>query len=107
MSMKWIVLLMKWTLKFDERVKKDFKKIGQFQSKLIMASLKEFSLNFCFEYENKLLKNQTIKKLKGDEYKDIYRIRIRSYRAFYKKIDNELIILIVRIDGRKDIYKFK
>lgn len=96
---------MKWTLNFDERVKKDFKRIGKFEAKLIMASLKEFSSNFSIEYEKQLLINQTIKKLKGDEYKDVFRLRLRSYRVFYKKINDELVILVLRVGDRKDIYK--
>lgn len=65
--MRWKSLQIKWTLKFDDRVKKDFKKIENPASKLMVASLKEFILNFSLEYEEKLLKTKTIKKLKGDE----------------------------------------
>ncbi|MCZ6156122.1 hypothetical protein O6B72_04735 [Campylobacter ureolyticus] len=79
---------MKWRLKFYERVKKDFKRIVKFEAKLIMASLKEFGSNFSLEYKKQLLINQTIKKLKGDEYKDVFHLRLRSYRVFYKRIDN-------------------
>ncbi|KAB0581191.1 type II toxin-antitoxin system RelE family toxin [Campylobacter sputorum] len=58
-----------------------------------------------YKYEEKPLINQTIKRLKGDEYKDFYRLRLKSYRVFYKKEFDSLIILILRVDDRKDIYK--
>ncbi|WP_408609400.1 type II toxin-antitoxin system RelE family toxin [Campylobacter ureolyticus] len=43
--------------------------------------------------------------MKGNEYKDVFRLKLRSYKVFYKKIYNELIILVLRVRDRKDIYK--
>ena len=42
------------------------------------------------------------KKLKGTEF---YRIRIGDYRVIYKIEDDILLILVIRIGHRKDIYK--
>lgn len=42
-----------------------------------------------------------IKKLKGE---DLFRLRIRNYRVIFSKKDEELIIIVVRIGHRKDIY---
>ena len=42
------------------------------------------------------------KKLKG---RDGYRIRIGNYRVIYDVIDNELIIDVVTLGHRKDIYE--
>lgn len=42
------------------------------------------------------------KKLSGRE---AYRIRVRDYRIIYRIIDTELIIDIVKIGHRKNIYK--
>jgi mRNA interferase RelE/StbE len=46
-----------------------------------------------------------IKKLKNVE--DIYRMRIGKYRAIFKLIDEQLLILVLAIDSRGDIYKNK
>ncbi len=48
------------------------------------------------------LKNN-IKRLRGD-VEDLYRLRVGSYRVIFKKDGKELIILIVRIGHRKEIY---
>lgn len=48
------------------------------------------------------LKN-SIKKLKGD-VEDLYRLRVGSYRVIFRKDGRELLILIVRIGHRKEVY---
>lgn len=42
------------------------------------------------------------KKLKG---RDAYRIRIGDYRAIYEIQDNKLIITVITVGHRKDIYE--
>lgn len=37
--------------------------------------------------------------------KELYRIRHGIYRIIYKIYDDRLVILILDVDGRKDIYK--
>jgi mRNA interferase RelE/StbE len=46
---------------------------------------------------------QGVRKLVGSE--DTYRIRIGDYRVLYNIIDNRLIIEIIRVGHRKDVYK--
>jgi mRNA interferase RelE/StbE len=43
------------------------------------------------------------KKLKGED--DLWRIRIGDYRAVYTLRDAELLVLVVRVAHRKDVYK--
>ncbi len=49
------------------------------------------------------LKNR-IKALKGKEYKGLYRLRVGDYRVVYQRKDDVLLILIVRIGHRKEVY---
>lgn len=43
------------------------------------------------------------RKLKGEE--DIYRVRQGNYRIIYEVIEKKLIILVLKVGHRKDIYK--
>lgn len=43
------------------------------------------------------------RKLKGEE--DVYRVRQGNYRIIYEVIDSKLIVLVLKIGHRKDIYK--
>ena len=44
-----------------------------------------------------------VKKLKGQE--NVYRIRIRDYRIVYEIQDDQLLVLIIKIGHRRDIYR--
>ena len=44
-----------------------------------------------------------VKKLSGEE--DLYRIRAGDYRIVYQIRDNELVVLVVRVAHRKEVYR--
>jgi mRNA interferase RelE/StbE len=46
---------------------------------------------------------QGVKKLAGEE--DLYRIREGDYRIIYTIQDKKLIVLVVKIGDRKDVYR--
>jgi mRNA interferase RelE/StbE len=48
------------------------------------------------------LKNN-IKSLKG-EYSGKFRLRVRDYRVIFQIVDEKVLILIVRIGHRKEVY---
>ena len=48
------------------------------------------------------LKNN-IKRLSGTD-KDLYRLRVGSYRIIFQKDREELVIIVVRIGHRKEVY---
>ncbi len=80
---------------FSKQAVKNLKGIASVYQKKILEQIKVLAVN-PFEMSN-------VKKLKGEE--DTYRLRVADYRIVYKIKDNELIILIVDINHRKDIYK--
>ena len=41
-------------------------------------------------------------KLAGAE--DLWRIRVRQYRVIYQILDDQLIVVVVKIGDRKDVY---
>jgi mRNA interferase RelE/StbE len=48
---------------------------------------------------------QGVKKLAGEN--DLYRIREGDYRIVYTIRDKELIVLVVKIGDRKEVYRFR
>ena len=44
-----------------------------------------------------------VKKLTGDEH--LYRIRVRDYQIIYQIRDRELVVLVVKIGHRREIYR--
>ncbi len=93
-----------YLLKLKSSVKKDFKKVDKSDLKFIKESLFSFVEHFSSSYENELMKTGKIKKMQGEE-KDIYRLKLRTYRVIYKKEDDKLIILVVSVKSRENSYK--
>ncbi|TGJ99799.1 type II toxin-antitoxin system RelE/ParE family toxin [Leptospira selangorensis] len=80
----------------------------QFQSKLKDRQFSHLQKKLT-DYVYPILKKNpffgpNIKKLKG-EFDGLYRYRIGKYRLFYLIKDNELLIIFVDVDQRKDSYK--
>ena len=83
-----------YNIRFSESVHKDIKKIPQHDVKKILKSIDSLAIE-SHPYG--------CKKLKGQEN---YRIRQGNYRIIYSIRDVELIILILTIGHRKDVYRF-
>ena len=84
-----------YELKFLGRAMDDLKRIDKPHQKIIKEKLLILADN------PEALKNN-IKRLAADE--DFFRLRVGSYRVILKKEDRRLLILIVRIGHRKEIY---
>lgn len=64
----------------------------------------EFSVVYTLKAEDpNILKNNIIK-LSGTK-EDYYRLRVGNHRVIYEKKEKELIILIIRIGHRREIYQ--
>ena len=93
-----------YQIDFKASVKKDFNKINISDVVFIRNSLRDFVQKFSSEYEIILISKGTIKKLQGQK-EIIYRLKLRSYRVVYKKIEDKLIILVVQVTTREGAYK--
>ena len=85
-----------YQLIFLTSAQKELKKLDRVSQKLIKQKLITLATN------PEVLKNN-IKALKG-EHKGKYRLRVNNYRIIYSIIDEKLIITIIRIAHRKEVY---
>jgi mRNA interferase RelE/StbE len=84
-----------YTVKIDKRVKKDFKSIPVQEIERIKSAILELSNN---------PRPDGCTKLKGKR-NDYYRIRVGNYRVIYSIQDEILLVLVVLVGHRKEIYK--
>jgi len=79
---------------FDDKVIKDLKSIDKPWQKKVLKAIQE-----------KLSENPLIgKKLVGD-LSSFYRLRVGDYRVIYEIIDDELVIVVIKIRHRKFVYR--
>jgi mRNA interferase RelE/StbE len=92
-----------YILEFHPAAKKELYKLDHQVKVFLVKSLGEFIESYDAEYEEQLMKKSKIKKLSG-EWDGFYRLRFRDYRVIYEKLNNRLVIHIVRIAHRKEVY---
>ncbi|MGD2087455.1 MAG: type II toxin-antitoxin system RelE/ParE family toxin [Candidatus Aminicenantes bacterium] len=86
---------MKYAVFFEERAKKELSKIDKPFQRLIVNKINQMAEDFDSLKGN-------LKRLQG-KY-DYYRLRVGNYRVIFHKDDVKIIITIIRIGHRKDIY---
>lgn len=86
----------KWTLIFDDNVRKNFKKLDPPIQKRILKTFKE---KILIAEDPKIFADQLVGDLHGLE-----RFRIGDYRIICKIEDLDLIITAVEIAHRRDVY---
>ncbi|WP_321277465.1 type II toxin-antitoxin system RelE/ParE family toxin [Thiomicrorhabdus indica] len=85
---------MNYNIVFDDKVIKDLKAIDTPWQKKILRAIQE-----------KLSENPFIgKKLVGD-LSSFYRLRVGDYRVIYEIVEDELIIVVIKIRHRKSVYR--
>ncbi|MGA2585603.1 MAG: type II toxin-antitoxin system RelE/ParE family toxin [Candidatus Aminicenantales bacterium] len=84
-----------YELKFLGRAMDDLKRIDKPHQRIIKEKLLILA-------DNPEALKDNIKRLAAGE--DFFRLRVGSYRIIFKKEDRRLLILIVRIGHRKEIY---
>jgi len=85
-----------YNLKFLNSAKKELSKLDKHIQKIIKEKLLILANN------PDELKNN-IKPLKG-EYKGKFRLRVNDYRIIYKIEDEKIMIVVIRIVHRKEVY---
>ncbi|MEW6116358.1 MAG: type II toxin-antitoxin system RelE/ParE family toxin [Nitrospirota bacterium] len=89
---------MAWTIKIEDSALKDLKKIDRTHARRI--------LDFLGQRVAKLEDPRSIgQALKGAELGDFWKYRVGDYRIICDIQDNALVVLVLRIGNRRDIYR--
>jgi mRNA interferase RelE/StbE len=82
-----------YKVNFAKSVKKDFKKIPKLEVTKILDAIDELAKN---------PRSSKSKKLKGEK---LYRLRVGNYRVIYDIQDNVMLIFVIKLGHRSDIYR--
>jgi mRNA interferase RelE/StbE len=86
---------MTWRLRWDTEALEDLAELGHAQARRIVKKV-----------ESHLVKDPlNLGKPLGGRLSGLYRYRIGDYRVIYQVIRDEIIIDVVRIGHRKDVYE--
>ncbi len=88
---------MNWTYRFDERALKEIKKLGRQAQREIISYLDE-------RVAGSVDPRRFGKELKAD-LAGLWRYRVGDYRIICQIRDKELIVLIVAVGHRRNVYK--
>jgi len=86
-----------YQLVFLTSAQKEFKRLDSIAQKLIKEKL------LLLAKDPEIVKNN-LKSLQGN-HKRKFRLRVGNYRVVIKKEDDKLIITVISVGHRKDIYK--
>jgi mRNA interferase RelE/StbE len=85
---------MSYEIKFKSSAWKSFDKLPKDINRRINEAIRELSDN---------PRSLKAKKLMG--YRDFYRIRVGDYRVVYEIQEQVLVVLIIKVDHRRDVYR--
>ena len=85
---------MKYVIKFRPAVEKDIRYLPQKELIRIKRKIESLADN---------LPDRSTTKMKGNN--NFHKVRVGDYRIVYEIHDDVLVILVVKIGNRKDIYK--
>ena len=85
-----------YKLKFLRKAIEDLKKIDRANQKIIKGKLLILAKN------PSALKNNI--QLVDDKKEKYYRLRVGSYRVIFQREEEELVIVVIRVGHRKEIY---
>ncbi|MFI9492865.1 MULTISPECIES: type II toxin-antitoxin system RelE family toxin [Streptomyces] len=87
---------MKYAFRFTTAAQRQLRAIDRPAAMRILAALTTLG-------DDPYREDADIKKLTGPS--GLYRLRVGSYRVAYQVEDGELVVLVVKIGGRRDVYR--
>ena len=95
---------MSWTLVYQPGVAKDLKRLDRPEQRFIMESLDRLVAGYSPAFVTELIRTGKLKRLQG-QWKGFFRLRLRSWRVIYREYRKSLLILVVRIGHRREVYE--
>jgi len=94
-----------YSVSIDKKALKELKKLPRTAQLEISASIDGLEkIPGCPASRRcKELSKQFVTRMRTDE---VYRIRVGDYRIIYTVFETEILICVVKIDMRKDVYRF-
>lgn len=89
---------MAWTIEFDEAAIKSLKKIGKNEA----ARIRTFLLTRIKPLDDP---RQVGTALQGTRFEHLWRYRVGDYRIICDLQDHRLVVLVIEIGHRRDIYR--
>lgn len=86
-----------YSIKFHKKAVEELKRIDPIWQKRIKAKLLLLA-------ENPVLLKNNLKALKGN-LENLYRLRVGNFRVVFQRRDAELVIIVVRIAHRREVYQ--
>jgi mRNA interferase RelE/StbE len=83
-----------WRVTFDARAYKELEAIGKPDAERVLKALRRLAID--------PLKAANVKALRGEEG---YRLRVGDYRVLYKLKAGELLVLVVKVGHRREVYR--
>ena len=88
------------TIRYTDQAVKDLRGFNQAERTLVAKKIEYLAENF-----DELKRSKKIRELKGTKFEGQYRYTIaRKIRALFRIEDGQLILLILRVGKRKDVY---
>ncbi|MGW7461545.1 type II toxin-antitoxin system RelE family toxin [Streptomyces sp. NPDC054797] len=87
---------MKYAFRFTTAAQRQLRAIDRPAAMRILAALTALG-------DDPYREDADIKKLTGPS--GLYRLRVGSYRIAYQVLDGELVVLVVKVGDRRDVYR--
>ncbi|MFF3621073.1 type II toxin-antitoxin system RelE/ParE family toxin [Streptomyces sp. NPDC002467] len=87
---------MKYAFRFTRAAQRQLRAIDRPTAMRILAALTALG-------DDPYREDADVKKLTGPS--GLYRLRVGSYRIAYQVLDGELVILVVKVGDRRDVYR--
>ncbi|MFS0517876.1 type II toxin-antitoxin system RelE/ParE family toxin [Nostoc sp. UIC 10607] len=85
---------MSYEVKFSKGAKRQFRKLPLDVQERIQTKINDLAIE---------PRPNGVKKLQGDD--NYYRFRVGDYRIIYEVVDDVLIVTVIKVGHRSDIYK--